>query len=166
MKADDRWDVSYALWGQKTTQLPPVMQNLEHLGQFSEITGQSKSCLAVKCAWPPHWLPSILLPLSTLASLPPYPPLPPPHRELLPFAPTKLDSLSKALTLPLELVTSPWSTDACTAGRDTMKLFLHRARIIRALVRGEKNQSDCQSINTKTKWRTPFITFQRVHFTN
>lgn len=76
------------------------MQDLEQLGkQFSEITGQSKSYLAVKCALPPCWLPNVLPPLSVLASLPPQPPFSCPPRGLLPFPPIGLGSLSNALNL-------------------------------------------------------------------
>lgn len=84
-------------------------------------------------------------------------------RGLLPFLPAGFGSLSNALTLLRELIISSRSINACTDGRDTMKLFLHGARIIRALVRG-KNQSERQLVNTKTKLWTTFFTFQLVHF--
>lgn len=65
------------------------------------------------------------------------------HHDPLPLANSSpstagLGSLSNALTQLHELIISPRGSNICTDGRDTMKLFLHGARIIRALVRGKK----------------------------
>lgn len=38
-----------------------------------------------------------------------------------------------------ELIIRPWGINACSDGRDTMKFFLHGAKIIRSLVRREKS---------------------------
>lgn len=76
---------------QKFPQLQSGTQNLEKLGKwFSEITRQSKSYVAAKCALPPCGLPNVLSPLPASASLPPYLPSSLPLENSSPYHPLSL----------------------------------------------------------------------------